>query len=236
MTYTINWNHTQFTIPTKNSSGIIINRWPNNSDNSIVTWSITNCGEPFYLDEMEEFVYKCEFDYITSGYHTITINNKNEPVKKISLNSWNVTDIEDFIDFEQLSEIYLRYNKLSTIPLNIWKYRNQIKTIKLSDSISYNNEDGTKYIDLRNNPIEFIWLTKIGNYNLAQYESDLYPNFQNATEYNFEWFGFSANSNITYDYNINDFQGNSTQIYNYTWIANTWISINTQLNSWTYYT
>jgi len=235
MTYDISWDYTQITIPTNYSSWIIINRWEENSENS-APQSVTSCEESPSSDEIDESVYKCEHTYTASGHYEIRIENHNETTpSKISLDSWNVTNIKNFSGFENLTEIYLRNNNLDTIPSIIWENRNQIKTIKLSNTVSYNNESWTKYIDLSNNPINFLWITKIGNYNLTLYPVTSYPNFHNTTEYNFEWFGFSNNNNLTYDYGITNNPDNSSWIFIETWITNTWTSINSHLNSWTYY-
>ena len=138
MTYTIDWNFTQVIIPSSNSSWITINRWEENSEAS-TPQSVTNCSELQSVNEINEPVYKCEHIYTSSGHYLIKIDNVNkENVKKISLESWNVTNINDFTGFENLNEIYLTNNKLNTIPQIIWESRKQAKTIKLVQQFALN--------------------------------------------------------------------------------------------------
>ena len=88
-------------------------------------------------------------------------------------------NIEKFnANIQNIKYLYLTHNQLTTIPDTIRNY-NWTKNIKLSSSKSYWTNGG-KYIDLSDNPINFLKMTNS-------------PSIIRGTSYEFERFAFSAN-------------------------------------------
>ena len=121
-------------------------------------------------------------------------------------NLWNFDF--DWLSLSNIHTLSLRHNGLRTIPNWIWnsdtrKYFN----IKITGEIiipSTNSSD--KLIDLSENNINFVWITKIDNTDYIRYiDGSLTYKFLGVPNsgYHFERFGYSYNTNnINYKYQI----------------------------------
>ena len=134
MTYTVDWDETQVSIPSDTSEWITIDWWDWTSSTLA-----TNCGARVYLSEVHEYVYKCTKTYDPAWEYTININNNNGTrVTLLYLNSSNISSITNFNWFSQLSTIYLRNNWIVEVGSNaLSSLRSDYATIHLeSNSIN----------------------------------------------------------------------------------------------------
>ena len=126
----------------------------------------------------------------------------------IHLESDGLINFTGDISSDRLEFLYLNYNSLTTIPKNVRDKRNGY-TIILSPTVRFPSPGSDlKIVDLSNNNINFIRITKIDSKDSKPYENNSYL-FSDKTSYEFKWFGYtfndanlSSSGNIVYDYKI----------------------------------
>ena len=156
------------------------------------------------------------FKRVTNLYldYNRNISLDETKIKSISLlsnlslsNNWLETfplNLGNLHSNPDIKNINFTNNSLDTIPDNIWNNRDTY-IIRLSNSISYQSKSNLNHIiNLSNNQIKFVWITKIDNHDSLDYETSSYRFYDNTNSYKFERFGFSQGNgtNLTYDYQI----------------------------------
>ena len=129
------------------------------------------------------------------------------------------------VDLSRITYLSLSGNRLTTIPESMWSNHitHENETIKLDNDTTI--WAWQKFIDLSNNYINFVWITKVNEKKYYYYNGWYCYSydkcaFLNAAWYNFERFGYSYNnSHPTYYYKITEKQS-WTEITS--WTASTW--------------
>lgn len=237
MKYTVDGDSTIVKFPkTLIDDTIKINRWDSTGYTTVKT-----CPEKGIAVNVTW--YECNHSYATPWTYTVEIvNPSNRGISTIYLASANVKEIINLLNFNNLSIIYLSSNQLTDFTSNLSNIsqllldQNELRTIPsvirkarwthqiiLDNDISIWNQNNWKLVDLSNNQIDFVWITKINNVDTLDCESH-YNNcyFKDTSKYKFERFGFTDNEanlvdgKIDYDYRIK--KGGTTIIEKLHWI------------------
>ena len=187
--------------------------------------NITNISDFSTINDITN-IYIENNETLTSFNSNIFFQNLG--AQNIHLENNYISSFEGNIP-NNVRRLYLNSNQLTTIPENVWKKRDNY-TIKLSSSKKFPTNGSESYlIDLSNNKIEFVQITKIDGVN----ESNFSERFRNSTNYNFEWFWYSYlnEDNPNFSYSIID-SSNNPVTAGETTQSN--VSINASLAPWNY--
>ena len=254
LSYTVEWTTTTVKFPKTGIDDTITINWWDSEDDTIVK----SCDEKEIAISVQW--YECKHTYSDGWDHTITINNPyNIGIFTIYLASAKIKNINDFYNFQTLRSIYLNDNLLEDFTQSLWNtnqlllnnnrfetipetIRNARWTYKIildnDNNIFIWNHSNSDLIDLSNNPINYVWITKIDGYDSYYYESTPYT-FINKTNYNFDLFGYSYNDSLIWWYSYWVMQWSDEILYKYRWIEwNNWeiahCDINDPLKPWNY--
>ena len=157
-----------------------------------------------------------QYNAIT-GFNLSLLSNINPSLIDLSHNE--ISQINGSLPGTTRS-LLLNNNQLTTIPEKIWNERWNYSIILDGGITIWDNQ---KYVDLRNNPINFLWITKIWEKDSKYCNNRDDCWFTDTTGYNFERFGYAnGTTNLSYQYEI-IYQYNT--IKSGTVLNSTWINI-----------
>lgn len=207
------------------------NLW--NEEISFIHLELDDSTDPQPLSDSDapNVIKILNYDWINYIQALYLSNNKNIDLNNVSvsniheiyIDSWNLDVFKlplNLLNNNILTSIHFKHNKLTTIPENVRNNRD-IYNIQLGngdETIVYKNTSSyKKRIYLDDNPIKFVWITKVGDCMDGTYNGcpsyyintlEVYP-FVDTTEYSFSRFGYDYNNgrNTSYKYRI--LSGNS---------------------------